>query len=261
MHSHALARAVFVQDALEQPPDSCIRRGAMMGAFSGFQAFALALGLVKRERRDLLQPANLDRAARALVEQLDQLAVIFVNLAPPIFNIHGRASRRLIPRVAACLSRRTRSATAAIAASTDGAFSISATKAEPTTAASARPPRIETWPGSDIPKPTAIGSEVTARARRTSAGKSSGNVSLAPVTPVREMRYRNPVEDSAMRFRRASVEVGAPRNIVSRPRAATVCGYPPASSGVRSVMTTPSPPAVAAVSANRSMPICRTGLK
>src|SRR2546428_462693 len=162
MHSHALDRARFVQDALEQPPDSCIRQRAVIGAFSGFQDFTLALGLVKRERRDLLQPADLDRAARALVEQLDQFAINFVNLAAPVFNIHGRASRRLIPRVAACLSKRTRSATAATAASTDGAFSISATRAEPTTAASARPPRIETWPGSDIPKPTATGSEVTA---------------------------------------------------------------------------------------------------
>src|SRR2546425_10499541 len=170
----AVVRARFVQDALEQPPDSCIRQRAVIGAFGGFQDFALTLGLVKRERRDLLQPADLDRAARALVEQFDQLAINFVNLAAPVFNIHERASRRLIPRVAACLSKRTRSPTAAIAASTDGAFSISATKAEPTTAASARPPRIETWPGSDIPKPTAIGSEVTARARRTSAGKSSG---------------------------------------------------------------------------------------
>jgi len=85
---------------------------AVIGAFSGFQDFALALGLVKRERRDLLQPADLDRAARALVEQLDQFAINFVNLAAPVFNIHGRASRRLIPRVAACLSKRTRSATA-----------------------------------------------------------------------------------------------------------------------------------------------------
>src|SRR2546421_413492 len=177
MHSHALDRARFVQDALEQPPDSCIRQRAVIGAFSSFQDFTLTLGLVKRERRDLLQPADLDRAARALVEQLDQFAVNFVNLAPPVFNIHGRASRRLIPWVAACLSKRTRSPTAAI------------------------------------------------------------------------------------RFRRASVEVGAPRNIVSRPRAATLCRYSPASSGVRSVMSTPSAPAVAAVSANRSRPICRTGLK
>ena len=36
-------------------------------------------------------------------------------------------------------------------------LTLSETSAEPTTAASARPPRTLTWPGSEMPKPTAIG--------------------------------------------------------------------------------------------------------
>ena len=50
---------------------------------------------------------------------------------------------------------------------------------------------------SEIPNPTAIGSDVKLRARRRRAGKSSGSASFAPVTPVREIRYRNPDEHAS----------------------------------------------------------------
>ncbi len=99
------------------------------------------------------------------------------------------------------------------------AFSTSAISAEPTTAASAIPPSTVTCVGNEMPNPTAIGNAVNFRARRTSAGNSAGSASRVPVTPVREIRYRNPVDAAAICASRASVDVGAARKIVSRPRA------------------------------------------
>src|SRR5205823_2631292 len=123
--------------------------------------------------------------------------------SPSAVQVHWVTSLRERPCRAACFKARTFSLRAEVAASmalADApdfvAFSISDTSAEPTTAASAKPPRTETCAGSEIPKPTAIGSRVTARARRRSAGRSSGSASFAPVTPVREMRYRKPDESA-----------------------------------------------------------------
>ena len=160
---------------------------------------------------------------RALVQQLDQLAVDLVDFATPVFDAHWPGSRRLIPVHAGLFQHsHARGHAPPRAASDVAARSISCTSAEPTTAASANPPSTETCPGSEMPKPTAIGSEVTRRTRRTSAGKSSGSDSFVPVTPVREITYRNPLETSAMRARRSSGEVGAARKIVSRPCARTM---------------------------------------
>ena len=67
----------------------------------------------------------------------------------------------------------------------------------------------------------------TARARRNSAGKSSGSESFAPVTPVREIRYRNPVEHAAIFASRSSVEVGAAKkNRVQAARLQGCAGSP-----------------------------------
>src|SRR5712692_1925474 len=89
VHGPALDRAGFVQDALEQPPDGRIRQRPAVGLFDAFQDLAFALGLVKRQRGSLLQPPDFQRATRALVQQLDQLAVNLVDLAAPIVNGHG----------------------------------------------------------------------------------------------------------------------------------------------------------------------------
>src|SRR4029077_11768663 len=125
----------------------------------------------------------------ALVEKLDEFAVDIIDALPPITEHgHSATSRRDRQWRAAYFSERQRAATAVAAASPDFAFSISLTTAEPITAASARPPRTETWPGSEMPKPTAMGRFVMARVRRSKAGTSSGRASLAPVTPVREIR-------------------------------------------------------------------------
>src|SRR5260370_1112444 len=190
MHGLALGAARFVDDALGEAANGSVGERAGIDALGVFQDFALAVGLIERKILGLLDSADFEGAAGTLVEQLDELAVDVINLAAAVGERHGATSRRERPWVAACLSDRTRAARAALAASTDLAFSISETRAEPTTAASARPPRTETWPGSEVPKPTAIGSCVTARARRRRAGRSAGRAGLAAGTPVRWLRYR-----------------------------------------------------------------------
>ena len=73
-----------------------------------------------------------------------------------------------------------------------------------------------------MPKPSAIGSGVTARIRRTIASAPAATWSRAPVTPSREMPYRNPLPSSAAFLIRASVVVGLSRKIVSMPADASV---------------------------------------
>src|ERR1700757_5230104 len=131
---------------------------------------------------------DLESALAAFVEQFHEFLVDLVHATAPVGDVHGSASRRERPWRAASLKACMRSRKAAAAASGVGAFSISETSAEPITAASARPPRIETWPGKEIPKPTPIGKSVKRCTRRSSAGKSSGREPFAPVTPVREIR-------------------------------------------------------------------------
>src|SRR5258708_10776164 len=188
MHGFALGAAGFVDDALEEAANGGVGERAGIDALGIFQDFALAVGLIERQIFGLLDFADFESAAGTPVEQLDEFAIDFIDLAAPVGEAHGATSRRERPCVAACFTERIRVARAALALSIAFAFSISETRTEPTTAVSARPPRTETWPGSEMPKPTAMGSCVTARARRRSAGRSSGNVSFAPVTPVREIR-------------------------------------------------------------------------
>src|SRR5437762_3289490 len=232
MHGVAFGRARLVNDALKQTANSGVGQRPGIVAFRVGQHFDFTLRLIQRDVCLLLELADFERAARALVEKLNELLVDFVDAAAPIGEIHGAtfpkklpgpSARRERPWRAACFKTRTFSDRADAAASmalADApdlvAFSISETSAEPTTAASARPPRTETSPGSEMPKPTATGRCVTPRARRKSAGRSSGKASFAPVTPVREIRYRKPEEQAAIFASRSSVEVGAPRKIVSR---------------------------------------------
>src|SRR5882724_3459438 len=230
VHGDTLRGTRFVDDALEQTANRCIRERPAVIVLRIFKNFPFTVRLIERQIRLLLQLPDFQRALRALVQQLNQLAVDFIDAAAPIGKVHVAtsprrtlASRRESPLRPASFRERMRSASVVAAASIPAAFgfavvafSISETSAEPTAAASARPPRTETWPGSEMPKPTAMGSCVTLRARRSSAGRSSGRASLAPVTPVREIRYRNPEEHAAIFSRRSAVEVGAPRKTVSR---------------------------------------------
>src|SRR5580658_329594 len=142
----------------------------------------------------MLLVADFERAIRALVQQRHEFQIDFIDAAAPIINAHDGFSlpagipRWLTPDLPACFKLRIKFATASAARSGEAAFSISATMAEPTTAASAMPPRIVTWVGSEMPKPTAMGRRVCWRTRRTKAGRSSGSGSRVPVTPVREIK-------------------------------------------------------------------------
>src|SRR6266850_1290318 len=188
IHSVAFGGAGFVNDALEEAANGGVGQRAGIVALGVREDFVFAVRLIERNFRRLFELADFERALRTRVQEFDELLVDFIDAAAPVAEIHGATSRRERPWRAASLSERIFAARAEAAASTECLFSISETRAEPMTAASARPPRTETWPGSEIPKPTAIGRCVTARARRKREGRSSGRASLAPVTPVREMR-------------------------------------------------------------------------
>src|SRR6202171_6110665 len=172
-HHRALNRSRFIQDALEQPPDRCVRQRPGIRVHRRIENFFFAVMLIQRLTGGLLDPADLDDAVRALVQQPHELPVNFIDFAAPIFDAHARGSRRLIPATAALFNNFTRAVSASAAASTVPARSISSTSAEPTTAASANPPSIDTCPGSEMPKPMAMGSSVTRRTRLASAGNSS----------------------------------------------------------------------------------------
>src|SRR5258708_19285828 len=102
----------------------------------------------------MLDAPDYDYAVDALVQELYESPVNFIDFAAPVFDAHPRGSRRLIPATAAPFNNLTRAASASAAASTVPARSISSTTAEPTTAASATPPSIDTWPRAEIPKPS-----------------------------------------------------------------------------------------------------------
>src|SRR5258708_1094442 len=135
VHGVAFGGASFVDDALEEAPDRRVGQRAGIIAFGVLQHFVLAVGLVQRDFRLLFELADFERALRALVQKLHELLVNFIDTASPVTQIHGATSRRERPCRAASLSERTRSASAEAAPSTDGAFSISETSAEPMTAA------------------------------------------------------------------------------------------------------------------------------
>src|ERR1700730_3454384 len=144
MHGFALGAAGFVDDAFEEAANGGVGERAGIDALGGVEDFAVALRLIGRNCFGLLDFADFQGAAGTLVEQLDEFAVDFIDLATPVGEAHGATSRRERPWGAACLSERTRAARASRAASTDFALSISETSAEPITAASARPSRTET---------------------------------------------------------------------------------------------------------------------
>src|SRR5208283_1212704 len=157
-----------------------------------------------------LQVPDLHRALRPLVQKLHQLLVNLVDALAPARHI-AHAGSTSVP----AWSPRTNSSIAAGPA-WENRSSIACTTALPTTAASACAWTSRTCAAVEMPNPTASGREVTRRARSTN-GRTLDAISLrSPVTPVREIRYKKPVESCAARFRRASVEVGEARNTVSR---------------------------------------------
>src|ERR1700680_1235526 len=117
MHGFALSAARFVDDALEETANSGVGERAGVDALGIFEDLTLALGLIERKIFGLLEFADFESAAGTLVEQLDEFAVDFIDLATPVGEAHGATSRRERPWVAACLSERTRAAGAALARS------------------------------------------------------------------------------------------------------------------------------------------------
>src|SRR5205807_134277 len=94
VHGVAFGGARFVDDALEQAADRCVGQGPAIVVLGVGQHFVFALGLIQRNVGRLLEPADFQRAARTLVEQLDQFLVYLVDAAAPIGEVHGFASQK-----------------------------------------------------------------------------------------------------------------------------------------------------------------------
>ena len=88
----------------------------------------------------------------------------------------------------------------------------------------------------------------------TSGRASSESASCSPVMPVRLSAYTNPRDASATRRSRSGGLVGAARKTVSRPFGRAAESHSSASSGGRSVTSTPSTPASFASLARRGKP-------
>src|SRR6202030_4662167 len=100
MHGFALGAARFVDDALEEAANGGVGERAGIDVLRVFEDFALALRLIERKILGLLEFADFESAAGTLVEQLDEFAVDFIDLATPVGEGHGATSRRERPRVA-----------------------------------------------------------------------------------------------------------------------------------------------------------------
>src|SRR5580765_2755645 len=93
MHGEAFGGAGFVNDALEQAANGGIGERSFVIVLGIFDDFLLAIGLIERKIGLLLQSADFQRALRAFVQKLDQLAVDVVDLAAPVSEAHGRPRR------------------------------------------------------------------------------------------------------------------------------------------------------------------------
>src|SRR5262249_55528940 len=119
----------LVDDAFEEPLDDLIVERPVVERLHVLQHFLLALRLVDRNAHLALQPADLERACRARVQQPHQRLVEQVDPLPQVVDVGSHASP---------FSQRTY---APALAATSGAVPCSAitfTSALPTTAASAQ---------------------------------------------------------------------------------------------------------------------------
>src|SRR5260370_20496186 len=103
MHGVAFGGARFVNDALEQAPDGGVGQRSGIVVLGVFEHFVFALRLVERNVLRLLELADFQGTTRALVEQLDQFLVDFIDAATPVGKVHGATSRRERPWRAASL--------------------------------------------------------------------------------------------------------------------------------------------------------------
>src|SRR5437773_2459921 len=250
VHGEPLQAAALVNDSLEDAPHGRGIQRPRVLAHDPLQDPGLSLRRVDREAEGALHLADLHRARRTAVEQPHQLLVDRVDAAPPLVDgTHTRSRGRL------CLGRQLQIALLShvtCPATSPWGCSWNRTSALPTTTASATEAAAATCSGVEIPNPRATGSRVSALMRDSSGRASSESASLSPVTPVRLIAYTKPREAPATRRSLSSGLVGAARKTVSRPASRATSSQPPASSGGRSVTSTPSTPAAAASRARRS---------
>ena len=206
----ALDAPRLVDNPFEHPHDGVpFERAACLLAVGAHvvQHLLLPLGLIHLEPECLLQLPDFERAVRALVEQFDQPFVELIDPLPELVDCHlcagHKSSSGLRCRrgptvcVAVRWTRRLSASERKILPfrSDPGLFpasAMTATSPLPTTAASANLPICRTCSGDEMPKPKAIGSDVAALMRPARASAPSATVSRVPVTPSREMPYRNP---------------------------------------------------------------------
>ena len=119
---------------------------------------------------------------------------------------------------------------------------------------SAYPATSRAWSGVVTPMPTHTRSAPAAFVRETSALARSSRLARSPVTPIVEAAYTKPRDAAAVRRRRSSREEGATRKTRSRFRASEASIQADASSGMRSGVMRPAPPASARSPAKASTP-------
>jgi hypothetical protein len=120
VHGEALRGAGFVDDALKKAADGSVRERAFIVALRVGQDFIFAIGLVQRDAGLLLDAADFQGAVRALIKELDEFLVDFIDAAAPVSDVHVVASRSVrgaLPRLreparqtAACKKKPGRSA-------------------------------------------------------------------------------------------------------------------------------------------------------
>jgi hypothetical protein len=89
IHGFTLGAACLVDDALEEAANGGVGERAGVDALGVFEDFALALGLIERKILGLLEFADFEGAAGTLVEELDEFAIDFIDLATPVGESHG----------------------------------------------------------------------------------------------------------------------------------------------------------------------------
>src|SRR4029077_13098118 len=157
---------------------------------------------------------------------------------------------------------RTPSASSAVSDRTAGIPSFNAaTNADPTMTPSAKAPISAACSRDRTPSPTPTGMSDTAFTRRTSSGAATDTASRAPVTPIVEAAYTNPRDARTVSANRSGVDDGATKKIRSKSRASDTANRSSASSGIKSGVIIPSPPAEARSRANASTPHRNTGFQ
>ena len=113
----------------------------------------------------------------------------------------------------------------------------------------------------ETPRPTHTRSAPAARARATTSSAAEDTLSRAPVTPITDTAYTKPDDACTVMSMRSRVVDGATRKIRSSPCSSEAANHSPASSGIRSGVMIPAPPASLSRRANSSTPVCSTGFQ